>query len=105
MRAGFDLALLILGMTGAIVFGLYPFMTQKYVYQHWAKLTACMACISGVVWGTLGLVLYHSTFALSRDFTSTLRHTKAFFALLCIGIIAVVLIVRPCRKRSAAKEA
>lgn len=100
MREHIDLTLLIAGMAGGIVFALYPFVTRKYVYRHWAKLAACIVCIAALAWGALGLVLYHSTFAVSRDLAITLRYTKVFFAVLCIGTIAVLFIARPWRKRT-----
>lgn len=100
MRELLDLSLLIVGMAGGIVFALYPFVTQKYVYRRWAKLAACIVCIAALAWGTLGLVLYHSSFAMSRELVSTLRYAKAFFAVLCIGTIAVLFIARPWRKGS-----
>ena len=85
-------------MTLALAFGLFPFVTRTLVYQPWAKVAACVACIAGLTWGVFGILLYGSVVVLSHDRFTALRHVKGLLGLLCVGLVVAILVTRPYRK-------
>jgi hypothetical protein len=95
----FHFALLLAGMIGAILFGAVPLVDRRYTYAPWCKVAALVACIAGVAWGTLGLILYHSRVAFSPHLFGAVRYTKAFVGGISAGLIAAVLLARPWHRR------
>jgi hypothetical protein len=64
VNADFDLMLLIAGMAFS-VFGLIPLYDRRYYYRKWAQISAVVTGATGLFWGSLGILLYHSHVTIS----------------------------------------
>lgn len=93
-----DLTLLLGGMALAIAFAANVLFNTTLRYRKWARVAAIVAAVAALFWGSLGLLLFHSTIPLSTHAFGTLRHIKFAFALLSIGLVLTLVAVRPYQK-------
>ena len=94
-----DIISLLVGITFSILLPIVVCFHRKRVYVRWAKIISIMACIAGLGWGILGLVLWHSSIVTSDSFR--LEGIKGMLGGICIGLALSVMIAKPYEKRVA----
>jgi|ERR1035437_807859 hypothetical protein len=94
-----DIISLLVGITCSILLPILVCFHRKRVYARWAKIISIMACIAGLGWGVLGLVLLHSSIVISDRLR--LEGINGMLGGICIGLVLSVMIARPYEKRVA----
>lgn len=94
------LLLLAAGMSLSVVCAALVLFHTGRIYSTWARLAAVLACIFGLSWGSLGIVLMHwQSFHITRHTYFVLLAAKHIFAGISLGILFSILLARPYQKK------
>jgi len=99
MTINFDLITLWVGIIFSILLPIVICFSRKRIYASWARIASLAACVAGLGWGVLGLVLLHSTVSVSESVR--LDGIKGMLGGICIGLAISIMIAKPYEKRVA----
>jgi hypothetical protein len=99
MTFNFDLITLLVGIVFSILLPIVTCFSRKRIYARWARIASITACIAGLGWGILGLVLLHLTVSVSESIR--LEGINGMLGGICIGLAISIMIAKPYEKRVA----
>ena len=99
MTFNFDLITLLVGIVFSILLPIVTCFSRKRIYASWARIASITACIAGLGWGVLGLVLLHLTVSVSKSIR--LEGINGMLGGICIGLAISIMIAKPYEKRVA----